>query len=81
MKFAGEPIVTPPVANKVQKDKYTFGPTYLVRLRQHTEDNFSGLWDLDLLDKKMNVVKVISQADNLNICLENLEGDMESDGF
>ncbi len=81
MKFAGEPIVTPPLVHRTPRDTYKYGATYLVRIRQHSEDNFSGLWDLELLDKKLNVVKVISQADNLNICVENLQGELESDGF
>lgn len=68
-----------------EKSTYTFGKTYIFRLRQHIGDNFSGLWDLDILDEKgierARVNEVIGQADNLNINLENLGGKIENDGY
>lgn len=66
--------------DEVETGPYKFGHTYFIRLRQHA-DHFSGLWDLEFLTPSGQVKKTISQADNLNICIENLQGEIENDGF
>jgi hypothetical protein len=63
------------------KEKFTFGKTYTFRLRQHHGDNFAGLWELAILNKMNHPIKVISDADALNFCMENLMGELENDGF
>lgn len=72
-----EPLRKPAVASS----PYKYGKTYLFRIRQHSGDNFSSLWDLDQLGRSGDVMKVIAQADNLNIALENMQGELESDGL
>jgi hypothetical protein len=73
-----EPFVTPP---PLAPPKFTYGKTYLFRFRQHDGDNFSGLWDLTLISPKGNEIKDIAHADALNFCMDNLQGELEGDGF
>jgi len=63
------------------KSQFTFGKTYTFRLRQHDQDNFAGLWELCILSPQGKVVKTISDADALPYVLENLQGELENDGF
>lgn len=58
-----------------------FGRTYNFRLRQHKKGNFSGLWELAIVDARGNVVKMISDADALNFCFDNMMGELENDGY
>lgn len=64
-----------------QKPAAQFGKTYLIKIRQHSGGNFSGLWDCALLTNLGKVEKMISEADALTYCLENLQGELESDGY
>lgn len=64
-----------------EKEAPTFGAAYYYRLRQHSGGPFKGLWELTRLNKMGHPIKVISDADALNFCLENLMGEMEIDGF
>lgn len=64
-----------------QKPSSQFGKSYTFKLRQHKEGNFRGLWELSLIDKNGKVDKMISDADALNFCLDNLMGELENDGF
>ncbi len=64
-----------------QKPSSQFGTTYRFKLRQHTQGNFSGLWELALIDDLGKVKKIISDADALPYVLENLQGELENDGF
>jgi hypothetical protein len=71
-----------PQAPKIaEAPKYEFDKTYTFRLRKHKSGNFSGLWELTLLDKKGNVERLISDADALNFCMDNMMGELEGDGF
>lgn len=67
--------------NANQKPSMAFGKTYLIKLRQHKTGPFPSLWELTLLDKFGKVEKMIADADALNYCLENLQGELENDGF
>ena len=69
------------VKEELQKSKYLYGKGYNFRLRQHKGDNFAGLWELAMLDPKGNILKIISDADALNFCIENLMGELEADGY
>ncbi len=73
------PDTKPIVTN--QKPASQFGKTYRFKLRQHIQGNFKGLWELNLIDDLGKVEKVISDADALNYCLENLMGELEADGY
>ncbi len=73
------PIITSPV--ETPKGIYTYGKEYIFRLRQHEGDNFPGLWDVDRMDQDGNVLEIISQADALTYCLENVQGKLEEDGL
>lgn len=64
-----------------QKPSSQFGKSYTFKLRQHISGNFRGLWELSLIDKGGKVEKMISDADALNFCMENLMGELETDGF
>ena len=64
-----------------QKPSSQFGPSYTFKLRQHKEGNFRGLWELSLIDNLGKVKKMVSDADALPYCLENLQGELESDGY
>lgn len=64
-----------------QKPSTQFGKTYRFKLRQHSQGNFRGLWELSLIDNLGKVEKMISDADALNYCLENLQGELEADGY
>lgn len=66
---------------EAQKKTYVFDKAYTFRLRRHKGGSFNGLWELTILDKKGQVSKMISDADSLVYCLENLQGEMESEGF
>lgn len=66
-----EPIKT----GAKMSDGYTF------RLRQHLDGNFRGLWELARLDEKGKVVRMISDADALTFCIENMQGVLEDDGL
>lgn len=67
-------IVTPPDS--------MFGCTFTFRFRQHNKtSNFSGLWEFAMLDENGKVTKLISDADALNFCIDNLMGELESEGF
>ncbi len=72
-------VIKPPTTN--QKPASGFGRTYRFKLRQHKEGNFSGLWELSLIDNLGKVEKLISDADALNFCMENLMGELENDGY
>ncbi len=63
------------------KVKQVYGQVYMFRLRQHKGPNFSGLWELAMLSPHGKVEKVISDADALPYCLENMQGEIENDGF
>lgn len=59
-----------------------FGRSFTFRLRQHNKkSNFPGLWELAILDGKGEVAKLISDADALNFCIDNLMGELESEGY
>lgn len=75
-----QPKVSPPKPVN-QKPSAQFGKTYNFKLRQHISGNFPGLWELSLINKEGKVEKMISDADALPYCLENLQGELENDGF
>lgn len=66
-------------AAKADADK--FDQTYTFRVRRHRQGSFAGLWELCLLDEVGRVKKMISDADALIFCMENLMGELEMDGF
>jgi hypothetical protein len=78
-----KPIVTPPKQQEMplENKAATFGPSFTIRLRQHKEGNFSGLWELSILNQYGLIEKMISDADALTYCLENLQGILEDEGF
>lgn len=63
------------------KSTSQFGKTYTFRLRQHKEPPFRGLWELSLVNHMGRVDKMISDADALNFCIDNLMGELETDGY
>lgn len=72
-------------STNTDKPGFTYGKTYVMRLRQHQGDNFHHLWALELLDpKKCENIKVIEQVEDanaLNYTMDNLQGLLERDGF
>ena len=56
---------------------------YTFRLRQHLTGNFHGLWELAILNAndQGSAYKIISDADALNFCMENLMGELEAEGL
>lgn len=62
-----------------------FGATYVFRLRKHNGGPFPNLWELSILDpkgcEKAQVKKLISDADSLVYCLDNMQGQLEDDGL
>jgi hypothetical protein len=67
--------------NPVEDKK--FDASYTFRLRRHQGGSFSGLWELTRLrdNPKAEVVKMIEDANALNYTMENLMGELETDGF
>lgn len=65
------------------QEKDIFGPSYTFRIRRHVGGHWGGqgLWELALLNDNGAVKKLISDADGLTFCLDNLMGELESDGF
>lgn len=67
------------------KPKIKWGQTYVFRLRRQAEGPFPNLWELSILDPKScanaPVKKLISDADALTYCLDNLQGELEADGL
>lgn len=67
------------------RPKFDFDKTYTFRVRRHTgksaDGTFGGLWELTLLDEKGNVTKTLADADALVYCLENVQGELENEGF
>lgn len=67
------------------KPKTKFGATYIFRLRKQIQGPFPNLWELAVLDEKTckdaGVKKIISDADALTFCLDNLQGEFEADGL
>lgn len=64
-----------------QKPSSQFGATLRIKLRQHNKDaHFHGLWECTIINEQGKVEKVISDADNLTICLENIQGELEALG-
>jgi hypothetical protein len=61
--------------------KEEFDKTYTFRLRRHQGGSFGGLWEMVLLTPAGKVLKEITDADALPYCLENLQGELENDGF
>jgi len=83
-----QPSIEPPVASTPQPEpesKIRFGATYVFRLRKQIEGPFINLWELSLLDSKAcdkaPVKRIISDADALTFCMENLQGELEADGL
>jgi hypothetical protein len=74
-------LQTPQAKTINQKPSEQFGKTYLFKLRQHKTGNFAGLWELSRINSYGKVDKMISDADALTYCLENLQGELEDDGF
>lgn len=70
-----------PEPEQPQKPKYEFDQSYTFRLRRHKAGSFSGLWELAMLDQSGQVLKIISDADALNFCMDNVMGELEGDGF
>lgn len=64
-----------------QVQKLEYDKTFTYRLRRITGGNFSGLWELARLNRMGHVEKLLSDADALNFCMENLQGDLEEEGF
>lgn len=63
--------------------KFQFGPSYTFRLRLHIAGPFAGqsLWELATLDENGQDKKIISDADKLENCLDNLVGELQADGY
>ena len=55
--------------------------TVTFRLRRHGMGNFKGLWELATVDQKGKVIEIISDADALLYCLDNLHGILEDAGL
>jgi len=51
------------------------------RVRRHSAGSFKGLWELAIMDEKGRVKEVISDADALLYCLDNLHGILEDQGL
>lgn len=61
---------------------WEYGQSFTFRLRRvRVPQEFRGLWELALLDDDGNIKKRISDADALNFCLDNLMGELETEGF
>lgn len=69
------------VAEPPANPKFKFDESHTYRLRRHRGDNFNGLWELSKIDEKTGKALIISDADALNFCLDNLMGDLEAGGF
>lgn len=81
------PAETPKPAPVVEQKppKVKWGATYVFRLRRQAEGPFPNLWELSILDSKAcgnaPVKKLISDADALVYCLDNLQGELEAAGL
>lgn len=66
-----------------EEKKSKFGKEYFFSLRQHNRGPFRGLWELNVIaiPRFFKTKKVLTDADALNFCLENLQGEIEADGF
>lgn len=64
-----------------EKPTTQFDQTYHFRLRRHKGGNFHGLWELTLLNKMGHPLKVVDDANALNFVMDNLQGEIEADGF
>ncbi len=71
-----KPIVVPP-----DQARWEFDHVYNFRLRRIKGGSFHGLWELCLMDDHGDIIKTLSDADALNYCIENLQGELETDGF
>jgi hypothetical protein len=59
-----------------------YSESFTFRLRQWQNTQFSGLWELSVMDKTgRQVEQIISDADALSNCLENLAAILENRGF
>lgn len=63
--------------------KFEFGKPYTFRLRMHVKGPFAGqsLWEGAMLDEKGHTVKVVSDADKLENCIDNFIGELQADGY
>lgn len=68
-------------ASVLETDRWEYDKTYLFRLRRIKSGNFAGLWELCKMSPTGQVEQTISDADNLNFCIENMQGELENDGF
>lgn len=64
-----------------EKAKYEFDKSFTFRLRRISSGNFASLWELARLNRVGGVEKIISDADALPYCVENLMGELEAEGF
>lgn len=64
-------------------NKFEFAKPYTFRLRMHIGGPFAGqsLWEGAMLDSKGKVLKIISDADKLENCLDNFVGELQADGY
>lgn len=77
------------ITEVLKPEQFEFNKPYIFRLRQYRkrinpkpdEADFGGLWELCILDERGKVIEMISDADALNYCIENLQGRLEDAGF
>lgn len=65
----------------VEQPPYVFSEAYTFRFRQFGNTNFSGLWELAILDKKGHVEEIVTDADALPNCLEMISNIFANKGF
>ena len=66
----------------VEQDPKVYSECFTFRLRQWKNTQFAGLWELCVMDKNGKSVDVmITDADALTNCLENIGAILENRGF
>ena len=64
---------------------FNFDYEKIYRLRRHKGGSFNGLWELAEMENTrkagFKIKKMIANADGLVYCLENIQGELEADGF
>lgn len=75
------PTETPPASPSL-KPKYGFGPAFNFRLRLHIEGPFAqqSLWELAQIAEDGKEL-IISDADKLQNCLDNMVGVFQQEGY
>ncbi len=63
--------------------EFGFAKAYNFRLRMHSSGPFSGqsMWELTRMNDDGTELKIVSDADKLENCLDNLVGELQADGY